>query len=146
VRVYVRRFGGVSACVCLLLCVHARVCELSVCECVREGGRYCGLEVFLCRNAFQNLFRLLRIHRPRTLLDCFGHLKAPLMEPANKWNTAIGMHFKNFDAPGSLCDSLHGNSHEEPELRGHARVGWGLTRLGAGQPGWPHWRPWSHST
>jgi hypothetical protein len=48
------------------------------------------------------------------------------MEPANIWSTAIGIHYvKNFDAQGSICDSLHGNSHEEPELEDHARVGVG---------------------
>jgi hypothetical protein len=48
------------------------------------------------------------------------------MEPANKWRTAIGIHYlKNFDARGSFCDNLHGNSHEEPELEDHARVGVG---------------------
>ena len=93
-----------------------------------KGGRYCGCGVLLCRNAFQNHFRPRMIHRHRTGLDCFGVSKANLMVPANMWRTAIsiGVHYvKNFDAPGSICDSLHGNSHEEPQLEDHARVGVG---------------------
>jgi hypothetical protein len=75
-----------------------------------KGGRYCGCGVLLCRNAFENPFRLLRIHRHRKGSDGFGVSKATLTAPALLWSTAIAKKFTNFDARGSYCDNLHGNS------------------------------------
>ena len=75
-----------------------------------KGGRYCGCGVLLCRNEFQDLFRPRTIHRHRKGSACFGVSKAILTEPALLWNTAIVLEFTNFDARGSCCDNLHGNS------------------------------------
>ena len=90
-----------------------------------KGGRYCGCCGLLCRNAFQDLFRLLRIHQHCTGSACFGGNKAKLTEPELLWICAIFKKLTNFDAPGSCCDNLHGKYlvGQPEETEGHARVG-----------------------
>ena len=132
-------------CVCIMyVLVHVCTCaRLSHARGRRMDGRGDGTAAAascfaaMSSRIFSVLVRSTDIARVRLALAsakqflqnqrCFGTLPS-------SWNLRILTH----EAPAAItCTGTH---HEEPDFEDHARLVWGLTRLGAVQPLLPHWR------